>query len=208
MLSEPVPSPRRIVADTNTRPIIVGVLSDTHGHLYPQVREMLRGVDHILHAGDVGSPQVLAELKTIAPVTAVRGNCDLEAWAQSLPLRAELELGGVRVVMGHMAGRLREGPERRARDDQGDDEGQQGVGAGFRVVVTGHSHRVESEERDGVLHLNPGSAGPERFGHPRTLARLVISPALEEGQPACAGAPAQVRVELLIVPTGSGPRES
>jgi putative phosphoesterase len=189
------------------RPIVVGVLSDTHGHLYPQVREMLRGVDHILHAGDVGSPQVLAGLKTIAPVTAVRGNCDVETWAQSLPLRAELELGGVRVLMGHMAGRLREELERRARDERRDDDGRQGDGAGFRVVVSGHSHRVETEERDGVLHLNPGSAGPERFGHPRTLARLVIGPAPEGDHFVWAGAPVQIKAEILVVPIGSGPRD-
>lgn len=206
-MSEAATRARRIVDDPDARPIIVGVLSDTHGHLYPQVREMLRGVDHILHAGDVGSPQVLAGLRTIAPVTAVRGNCDVEAWAQCLPLRAELELGGVRVLLGHIAGRLREELERRAREERGDDGGRQGAGAGFRVVVTGHSHRVESEERDGVLHLNPGSAGPERFGHPRTIARLVIGPTPEGEHSARAGAPVQIKVEILVVPKGSGPRD-
>jgi uncharacterized protein len=188
-------------SDQSPRPLIVGVLSDTHGHLYPQVREMLRGVDHILHAGDIGSSQVLAGLKTIAPVTAVRGNCDLGTWAQALPVRAEVELGGARILVGHIASRLREELERGRAADPRDGDAQ-GNSAGFRVMVTGHSHRVEMEEREGVLHLNPGSAGPQRFGHPRTFARLFITAALEEGKPARSAVPAQVRVEFMIVPGG------
>ncbi len=149
------------------------------------------GVDHIIHAGDVGSSQVLTELKAIAPVTAVRGNCDLEAWAQMLPTEAELEMGGIRILVGHIAGRLR---DRLARIPGAPDP------SAVRVVVTGHTHRVESEERDGVLHLNPGSAGPERFGHPRTVARLSVAP-LVEGQKHDPGrVSTRVEVEIAIVP--------
>ncbi|MFH0916654.1 MAG: metallophosphoesterase family protein [bacterium] len=142
------------------RTIIVGVLSDTHGYLYPPVKRLLEGVDHIIHAGDVGSARVLAELRTLAPVTAVRGNCDAEVWAQSLPARAEVDLGEARILVGHVAGRL--------RAEAGD--------GGFAVVISGHSHLASYEERDGVLYLNPGSAGPRRFGRPRTVARLEIRP--------------------------------
>jgi putative phosphoesterase len=159
--------------------IVVGVLSDTHGHLYAPVIRLLEGVDHVIHAGDIGSLQVLAGLRALAPVTAVRGNCDHYAWAASLPVEAEVELAGVRILVGHIAGSLR---ERRQ---------------GFRVVITGHTHRMASEEREGVLYLNPGSAGPERFGHPRTIARLHITPETPSAQ---SGAPAQVSVEFLIVP--------
>jgi putative phosphoesterase len=147
--------------------ITVGVLSDTHGHLYPQVKQLLAGVDHIIHAGDVGSAQVLAELRELAPVTAVRGNCDLDAWARTLPLKAVLELKGARILVGHMAGRLLEQAEAAGKDR----------GEGFTVVVTGHSHLAAMERRDGVLRLNPGSAGPRRYGRPRTIARLTVRPA-------------------------------
>ena len=161
--------------------IVVGVLSDTHGHLYPAVRELLQGVDHIIHAGDVGSSQVLMGLKAIAPLTAVRGNCDLETWAQSLPAEAEVELGGVNIFVSHVAARsrgaLQNGPGRPAH----------------RVVIAGHTHRAESEERDGTLYLNPGSAGPERFGRARTLARLFITPD---------GNAARVDVQFAVVPAG------
>ena len=172
------------------RPIVIGVLSDTHGHLYPKVKETLEGVDHIIHAGDVGSAHVLTELKAIAPVTAVRGNCDLEAWAQNLPTEAELEVGGVRILVGHIAGRLR---DRRARVPGAPDP------SAVRAVVTGHTHRVESEERDGVLHLNPGSAGSERFGHPRTVARLSITPQPEGQKHDQGGVSTRVEVEIAIV---------
>jgi putative phosphoesterase len=179
--------------------LVVGVLSDTHGHLYPQVREILAGVDHIIHAGDIGSPDVLAGLRALAPVTAVRGNCDLDRWAQILPVEAEVELAGIRILVGHIAGRLR---ERLAREQNETVVTPSAGGAshpGLRVVISGHTHRVESEERNGILHLNPGSAGPERFGHPRTLARLHMTTAASE---AGAGEPdaALLRVEFLIVP--------
>ncbi len=156
--------------------MLVGVLSDTHGHLYPRVLQLLQGVDHIIHAGDVGSPTVLAGLRAVAPVTAVRGNCDLESWAATLPVEAEVELAGVRIAVRHILGGLRNATH-----------------LGCRVVVTGHTHRMESLESNGVLYLNPGSAGPERFGHARTMALLRITAAQ-------AGVPARVSVEFLLVP--------
>ena len=148
---------------------VVGVLSDTHGHLYPRIKELLAGVDHIVHAGDVGSAQVLAELRALAPVTAVRGNCDAGVWAQGLPARAELELEGVRILVGHVAGRLKEETAGRGRD-----AGSSAPDGGYGVVISGHSHLAAIEERGGVLYLNPGSAGPRRYGRSRTMARLEI----------------------------------
>ena len=138
-------------------PFVVGVISDTHGHLYPRVAQLLKGVDHLIHAGDVGSAEVLRALRSIAPLLAVRGNCDLDSWAGGLPARAEVELAGVRVVVGHMAPRL---------------ESENGGQA--MVVISGHSHIASLEQRGSVLHLNPGSAGPRRFGRARTIAQLEI----------------------------------
>jgi uncharacterized protein len=140
-------------------PIVVGVISDTHGYLYPRVAQLLEGVDRIVHAGDVGSAEVLRALRSIAPVVAVRGNCDLGGWADALPAWAEMELGGVRIVVGHMSPRPASG------------SGEQAM-----VVVSGHSHIASLEQRGPVLHVNPGSAGPRRFGRPRTIARLEIWP--------------------------------
>lgn len=141
---------------------VVGVISDTHGQLPARVKALLQGSDHIVHAGDIGSERVLAELRAIAPVTAVRGNCDLATWSRALPVRAELVLGGIHIVVGHIAAALRVAPE-------------------SQVVITGHSHTASLERRGGVLLLNPGSAGPRRFGRPRTVARLVIRATGENG---------------------------
>lgn len=171
---------------------VVGVLSDTHGHLYPKIRQLLEGVDHIIHAGDVGSPHVLAELQAIAPVTAVRGNCDAAAWAQSLPARAEVEMEGTRILVGHVAGRVRD--EMAAGAGEARSAGQSG---GFAVVISGHSHLASIEKRDGVLHLNPGSAGPRRFGRPRTVARLEISSPREAEAGAKPGARPQVSATIM-----------
>ena len=143
--------------------IVVGVISDTHGHLYPEVVERLKGVDHIIHAGDVGSWEVLRALRAIAPVTAVRGNVDLGGWADSLPSRVEVELGGVRVVVGHVAPRA---------------DGACVAGQPV-IVVAGHSHIADRQMRGGVLFINPGSAGPRRFGRPRTMMRMEILPPRE-----------------------------
>ena len=145
--------------------LVVGVVSDTHDHLYPEVKELLNGVDHIIHAGDVCNPQLLTELRDIAPLTVVRGNCDMGRWADSLSARAKVELGGLQIIVGHVVGRLREEVARR------------GTGAADTdVVVFGHSHQALVERKDGVLYLNPGSAGPRRYGRPRTMAFLKIEP--------------------------------
>ena len=146
--------------------VIVGVLSDTHSHLYSEVKKALEGVDHIIHAGDVGSPQVLAELRALAPVTAVQGNCDCDAWAQALPARAELTLAGARLAVGHVGPPIDEWVKR-----------QEATGGHFDVVIFGHSHMAALEWRRGVLYLNPGSAGPRRFNRPRSIAKLTIRPA-------------------------------
>jgi putative phosphoesterase len=136
----------------------VGVLSDTHGVLRPEALEALAGCDVILHAGDVGDPKILQDLVTIAPVFAVRGNVDKGPWADALPTTEVIEVAGVRFYLLHVLEELDVDPG----------------AAGVDVVVFGHSHRPLAEDREGVLFLNPGSAGPRRFDLPVTLARLVI----------------------------------
>jgi len=149
-------------------PYVIGVLSDTHGRVYPRVAELLRGVNHIVHAGDVGSAEVLAALRSIAPVVAVRGNCDFGTWADDLPARTELRVAGVPILVAHIAGRP-ESAAPRVGLELGD--------GGPRVIVSGHSHVASLERRGDVLYLNPGSAGPRRFGRPRTVARIeVVAP--------------------------------
>ncbi len=137
----------------------VGVISDTHGLVRPEALDALRSCELILHAGDVGSPEVLDELEQIAPVRAVRGNVDRGAWAVGLPLRDVVEVGGAMIYLMHDIADLDLDP----------------VAAEFAVVVTGHSHKPGAERRRGVLYLNPGSAGPRRFTLPIALARLRIS---------------------------------
>jgi uncharacterized protein len=136
----------------------IGVISDTHGLLRPEAVAALAGSELIIHAGDVGSPEILEQLREIAPVTAVRGNVDTEAWADALPALATVAAGGVKIGIIHVLAALGAPPQR----------------SGFRVVVSGHSHKPGIEERDGVLYLNPGSAGPRRFRLPVTLARLRV----------------------------------
>jgi uncharacterized protein len=167
-----------------SKPLVIGVLSDTHGHLYPEVAKQLEGVDHIVHAGDIGSSEVLQALRRIAPVTAVRGNVDSGGWADALPSRAEVDLGGVRFVVAHIAPRP-------------DSAGRAGQPV---VVVAGHSHVAALEERSGVLHLNPGSAGPRRWGRPRTLARVEIWP----GESGAAGARDKAAGPNAIGPNTAG----
>lgn len=118
----------------------------------------MRASGHIIHAGDVGDPEILDELKTIAPLTAVRGNVDREAWARKLPQTEAIELDGVSIYVLHDLGVLDLKP----------------AAAGFRVVISGHSHVPRQETRDGVLYFNPGSAGPRRFRLPVTVGRLVV----------------------------------
>lgn len=136
----------------------VGVISDTHGLLRPEAIEALRGSALILHAGDVGKPEVLEALRALAPVAAVRGNCDHGEWADDLQVTEVVEAGGISIYMLHDLEELDLDP----------------AAAGFRVVVSGHTHSPVAEERRGVLYLNPGSAGPRRFGLPLTVARLRI----------------------------------
>jgi putative phosphoesterase len=140
----------------------IGVISDTHGLLRPEAVDALRGVSQILHAGDVGAPEVLERLRRIAPVKAVRGNVDLEGWARGLPFNEVVEVDGVSIYMLHILDELDLKPE----------------AAGFGVVIYGHSHVPKSEVRNGVLYFNPGSAGPRRFKLPVTVGKLVV----ENGQ--------------------------
>jgi putative phosphoesterase len=136
----------------------VGVISDTHGLLRPEALDALRGADVIVHAGDIGSPDVLKALSSVAPVTAVRGNNDRGPWANKLPETAVVEIGRVRLYVLHDVKELALDP--RAR--------------GFAAVVSGHSHKPNAEERDDVLFFNPGSAGPRRFRLPISIGRLEI----------------------------------
>jgi uncharacterized protein len=137
----------------------VGVISDTHGLLRPEAVAALAGVERIVHAGDIGSPDVLAALARIAPVCAVRGNNDREAWAAAIPETDVVEVGDVSLYVLHDVHELDLDPR----------------AAGFAAVIAGHSHQPRQEERDGVLYLNPGSAGPRRFKLPISLARLTVT---------------------------------
>jgi len=136
--------------------MLVGVISDTHGLLRPGALAALAGVEHILHAGDVGNFDFLEQLQEIAPVTAIRGNVDVYGDCAELPATEAIELGGCFVYMVHAIDDLDLDP-RAARVD---------------VVVYGHSHQPSAVKREGVLYLNPGSAGPRRFSLPVTVALL------------------------------------
>jgi len=137
----------------------LGLISDTHGLLRREAVEALRGSELIVHAGDVGNPKILEELRKLAPVVAVRGNVDTQEWARALPLTAVAEVGAVLLYVLHDVNALDLDP----------------VAAGFRLVVSGHSHKPGKIERDGVLYVNPGSAGPRRFQLPATVARLNLA---------------------------------
>jgi putative phosphoesterase len=136
----------------------VGVISDTHGLLRPEALRALQGASVIVHAGDIGGPEILDELNAIAPVTAVRGNNDREAWAGRLPETAVLQVGGARIYVIHDLKAL-------AVDPQAE---------GFAAVISGHSHQPRSIRREGVLYFNPGSAGPRRFRLPVSLGTLLV----------------------------------
>jgi putative phosphoesterase len=136
----------------------IGVISDTHGLVRPQAVAALRGSDLIVHAGDVGRPAVLEALRALAPLVAVRGNNDHGAWAEELPATEVLEVAGLPLYLVHDLSELPLDP----------------AAAGFRAVISGHSHRPKLERRGGVLYLNPGSAGPRRFTLPVSLARVRI----------------------------------
>lgn len=138
------------------RDLTIGLISDTHGLLRPQAFDALRGSDFIIHAGDIGDPRILDELSHLAPVTAVRGNIDK---GSSLPETQVLEAGGIFVFVLHNLAELDLDP----------------AAAGFHAVVSGHSHRPGWREKDGVLLVNPGSAGPRRFALPIAVGRLRIA---------------------------------
>lgn len=151
--------------------IQIGVISDTHGLLRPQAIEALRGSHHIIHAGDVGSPEILETLSAIAPVTAVRGNIDKAAWAHKLPETEVLTMAGASIYVLHDLAQLDLNPK----------------AAGFAAVISGHSHIPKQETLDGVLFFNPGSAGPRRFKLPVSVGKLIVHNGI-------------VRAELLTLP--------
>jgi uncharacterized protein len=140
--------------------VLVGVISDTHGLLRPEALAALRDVKHILHAGDVGDPDILYRLGHIAPVTAIRGNIDRGGLCGRLPETELIELAGRHIYVLHDRNELDLDP----------------VAAGVTVVISGHSHQPEIEWKKGVLYFNPGSAGPRRFSLPVSLGFLELSP--------------------------------
>jgi putative phosphoesterase len=151
-----VPASRNQV--NRAKPLRVGLISDTHGLLRPEATAFLGGCDHILHGGDIGGPEILAQLAALAPLTAVRGNNDTQVWAASLPQTRLLELAGVRLYLIHNVDEIELDP----------------AAAGVRVIVSGHSHRPSVHERGGIVYVNPGSAGPRRFKLPISVAELEI----------------------------------
>ena len=136
----------------------LGIISDTHGLLRPEALAFLQGSERIVHGGDIGTAAVLAELSAIAPVTAVRGNNDTGAWAARLPETELFEFSGTRIHVLHDLALLDIDPS----------------AAGVRIVISGHSHKPAVEKRDGVLYVNPGSAGPRRFSLPVAVAELLV----------------------------------
>jgi uncharacterized protein len=137
---------------------LIGVISDTHGLLRPEAIEALRGSEHIIHAGDVGAPEILVQLARLAPLTVIRGNVDKGAWARKLPETELVEIAGVTIYVVHDLGTLDVKPE----------------AAGINVVIYGHSHVPKIDTRNGVLYFNPGSAGPRRFRLPITVGKLTL----------------------------------
>ncbi len=135
---------------------IIGLISDTHGLMRQQALTALKGTDLIIHAGDVGKPGIIEQLRAVAPVVAVRGNVDKGAWASELPMTAVAEAGSVLIYVLHYIQQLDLDP----------------AAAKFNIVVSGHSHKPGRTERAGVMYLNPGSAGPRRLRLPITVARL------------------------------------
>lgn len=144
----------------------IGVIADTHGLIRPEALAALEGVERILHAGDIGSPDVLGALARVAPVTAVRGNNDRDPWATAIAPTEVVEVGGVLIYLLHDVKALDLDPR----------------AAGFAAVVSGHSHQPRQEARDGVLYFNPGSAGPRRFRLPVSVGRLTVNGARVRAQ--------------------------
>jgi putative phosphoesterase len=137
---------------------VIGVLSDTHGLLWPETVRALRGADLLIHAGDIGKPKIIEALSSIASLVAIKGNNDRGPWARNLPEAAIVKIDKVTIFVVHDIKDLTVDP----------------AAAGYRVVISGHSHRPSVLRRNGVLFLNPGSAGPRRFKLPVALARLRI----------------------------------
>jgi putative phosphoesterase len=144
----------------------IGVVSDTHGYYDPQLDELLAGATRIIHAGDIGTQDVLTRLQSVAPVTAVLGNTDRPYWQDDIPWETEVEVLGLRVLLCHI------GKSLMGRHDP--------VAEGYDLVVSGHSHKPAVEWRARTLFLNPGAAGKARFGLPRTFARVTVD---ERGRP-------------------------
>lgn len=138
--------------------LCIGIISDTHGLLRAEAVEALRGCDHIIHAGDIGNADILRALSDIAPLDAVRGNNDMGDWAEPLPEAKRLQFEDINVYIIHDLKELGITPK----------------DAGIAVVVSGHSHKPAIEVREGIIYLNPGSAGPRRFKLPVTVAELII----------------------------------
>ena len=138
---------------------LVGLISDTHGLVRPQAMAALHGVDLIIHSGDIGKPQVLEALKRIAPLVAVKGNIDRDGWAKRLPETKTVRIGDIRILVIHNVNELDFNPAARR----------------YNVIVSGHSHMPSVVTRDGVLFVNPGSAGPRRFRLPVALGKLRVA---------------------------------
>lgn len=138
---------------------MIGLISDTHGLLRQEALAALNGSDLIIHAGDIGAPNIIEQLRAVAAVVAVRGNIDTGPWASKLPVTATVEARSARIYILHDIHQLDLDP----------------AAAGFNIVVSGHSHKPSRIDRSGVMYINPGSAGPRRFQLPVTLARLNLA---------------------------------
>ncbi len=143
-----------------TQPLTIGLIADTHGLLRAEALTALAGVSRIIHAGDIGGPEVLEALGAIAPVDAVRGNNDRGAWAEALPETRVVRAAGARILVLHDIKTLAVDP----------------AAQGYAVVIAGHSHRPDVTQREGVLFVNPGSAGPRRFSLPVAVGFLSLHP--------------------------------
>jgi|SRR5579864_9177890 len=139
--------------------MLIGVISDTHGLLRPEALEALRGSEHIIHAGDIGAPEIVPRLEQIAPVSAIRGNIDNAPWARQFPETRVVTLAGMTIYVIHDVHSLDLDPK----------------AAGFVALISGHSHRPNEEVSDGVLYFNPGSAGPKRFNLPISVGKLDLT---------------------------------
>ena len=139
--------------------MVLGLVSDTHGLLRESALRALQNTGHIIHAGDVGDPKILEALDKVAPVTAVRGNVDTAEWATKLPPTTMVEIGAVRLYVLHNVKELK----------------LNAIPSGISIIVSGHSHKPGQTTRNGVVYINPGSAGPRRFNLPTTVARLDLN---------------------------------